>query len=106
MRLQLVKKKEIVKNMNENSNRYRRLNKGLSGDKAGKIRTFAIISPQNPLGWKNSSNEQFRKEYQRWLNNPAQYNKEKLSKIKTDELLHKIEDNGDKALRYLSLIHI
>lgn len=36
--------------MDENSNRYRRLKRALFGDSTGKIRTFAIISPENPDG--------------------------------------------------------
>lgn len=47
----------IFKRVNENSNRYRRLNRALFGDETGKIRTFAIISGQNPFG-KKASNEE------------------------------------------------
>lgn len=36
--------------MNENSNKYRRLKRALFGDDTGKIKTFAIISSQNPFG--------------------------------------------------------
>ena len=41
--------------VDENSNKYRRLKRALFGDPSGKIRTFAIISTENPLGFKDST---------------------------------------------------
>lgn len=89
-----------IKLLNENSNRYRKMNKGLFGDPSGKIRTFAIISPENPLGWKNSTEEEFRKKFNQWLDNPGRYNKDAKRTLTTDELLHVIKDSGDKAIGY------
>ena len=39
-----------VNKIEENSNRYRRLKRALFGDDTGKIRTFAILTPENPMG--------------------------------------------------------
>lgn len=46
-----------IKKLEENSNRYRRLKKALFGDPSGKIRTFAVITPENPMGEPASSEE-------------------------------------------------
>ena len=39
-----------VSKLEENSNRFRRLRRALFGDETGKIKTFAILSPENPMG--------------------------------------------------------
>lgn len=38
-----------VNKIEENSNRYRRLKRALFGDDTGKIRTFAILTSENPM---------------------------------------------------------
>ena len=60
----------------ENSNRYRRVKRALFGDPSGKIKTFAIISPENPLGLENTTDEEWREKYKKWKNNPREYNKQ------------------------------
>ena len=49
--------------LEENSNRYRRVKKALFGDPSGKIKTFAIISPENPKAWENANDTILRKRY-------------------------------------------
>ena len=86
--------------INENSNKYRRLKRALFGDDTGKIKTFCVISVENPLGWKNSSEEEFKKKYLQWTNNRKQYNQKSIENIKSTVLLHKIKETGDAALKY------
>ena len=69
--------------INENSNRYRRLKNALFGDTSGKIRTFAIISPQNPIGFKNSPDEEAQKAWEEYQANPTKYNKAKYIDCKS-----------------------
>ena len=90
----------VNETLEENSNRYRRVKRALFGDDTGKIKTFAIISPENPLGWKDSDDETFKSEFLKWTANPKLYNKDKLAEIKSDELLHKIKKTGDITLKY------
>ena len=86
--------------LSENSNKYRRVKRALFGDPTGKIKTFAIIVAENPLGWKDSTEEEFKQQYAKWTQVPQKYNKEKLDKITSTELLHKIETNGDTIMKY------
>lgn len=87
-------------NLKENSNRYRRVKRALFGDPTGKIKTFAIIAVENPLGWKDSTEEEFKRQYAKWTQVPQKYNKERLDKIKSTEILHKIENNGNTVMKY------
>lgn len=89
-----------VQKLDENSNRYRRLNKALFGDPSGKIKTFAIISPENPLGWEQSTEKEFKDKYAKWTGNPQKFNKGQLDEIKSTVLLHKIKDNGNLTMQY------
>ena len=59
--------------LDENSNRYRRVKKALFGDPSGKIKTFAIISPENPLGLKDSTDEEWLDKYRRWSDDKSGY---------------------------------
>ena len=57
----IVKAQDYLKKLNEsleeNSNKYRRVKKALFGDKNGRIKTFAIISPCNPNAEQLSAEE-------------------------------------------------
>lgn len=86
--------------LEENSNRYRKLKRSLFGDPSGKIKTFAIISPENPLGWEDSTEEEFKAQFQKWTQDPRKYNAEKLKQMKVTELLHVIQVTGEAALKY------
>ena len=97
-----MKKNELI----ENSNRYRRLKRGLFGDPSGKIRTFAIISAENPLGWKNSTEDEFKQKYLDWTKNKKQWNRERVDEIEATVLLHKIEETGNSGLRYGGFIYV
>ena len=78
------------------NNRYRRLKRALFGDPSGKIRTFAIISPENPVGV--FGEEEWEKIKQTEKANFNQANRkeleQKLSKAKA------IKYDGDKAMGY------
>lgn len=86
--------------LDENSNNYRRMKKALWGDASGKIKTFAIISVENPLGWKNSTEEEFIKKYKEWTNNPSNYNKLKTGEMKAELAAKNIEKNGDTVMKF------
>lgn len=86
--------------MDENSNNYRRVNKVLFGDKTGNIKTFCVLSVENPLGWKASTEEEFKKKFVQWFNDKKLYNEQSIQSIKSSVLLHIIEQNGETALRY------
>lgn len=90
----------------ENSNRYRRLKKGLFGDPSGKIKTFAIISAENPLGWKNSTEEEFKQRFVQWFDDKKLYNKQSVDRIESTILLHKIEETGNTGLRYGGFVYV
>lgn len=58
-----------IDNINENSNRFRRMKRALFGDDTGKIKTFAILTPENPNAIQASSeeNDKATKEFKRAL---------------------------------------
>ena len=58
-----------IDNMNENSNRFRRMKRALFGDDTGKIKTFAILTPENPNATRAPSEENQKavKEFKRAL---------------------------------------
>lgn len=91
--------------VNENK-KYFRVKRTLFGDPKGQIKTFAILSSENPLGWKDSTEEEFKQKYLKWVDNPRQYNKDSIAKIKSTELLHKVEENGETALKYSGLSYV
>lgn len=97
-----------IDKLEENSNNYRRAKKALWGDPSGKIKTFAIISPENPLEWENSTEEEFKEKYRKWLDNPQKFNKEQLSNMKSSMIKSKIKETGDRALVFgnFTYVHI
>ena len=78
------------------NNRYRRLKRALFGDPSGKIRTFAIISPENPVGVFGEEEWEKIKQAERANFNQANRKEleQKLSKVKA------IKYDGDKAMGY------
>lgn len=76
-----------------------RVKRSLFRDKNKKIKTFAIISPQNPLGWKNTSEEEFKQKYLKWKDNPVKYNSEQLKQIKSEVLADRIIKTGENTLK-------
>ena len=76
--------------------RYRRLKRALFGDPSGKIRTFAIISPENPVGVFGEEEWEKIKQAERANFNQANRKEleQKLSKVKA------IKYDGDKAMGY------
>ena len=58
LRLNTLSKNEVTKmkfkfiesNFEESNNRFKRVKNALFGDTSGKIKTFAIISPENSMG--------------------------------------------------------
>ena len=84
--------------LDENSNRYRRVKKALFGDPSGKIKTFAIISPENPLGLKDSTDEEWLEKYRKWSDDKSGYNRDAIVRLKKELLADRIEKNGDDAM--------
>ena len=91
---------EETNKLDENSNRYRRVKKALFGDPSGKIKTFAIISPENPLGIKGSDDQELKDRFLKWSDNKSAYNKEKTDELKTELIKDRIKKTGDDALKY------
>lgn len=86
-----------VEILDENSNKYRRVRRALFGDETGRIKTFAIISPENPLGWKNSTDEQLKQKYLKWLENKGAYNKEQLLKLEATLMADRLPKTNPKS---------
>lgn len=89
-----------AKRLYENSNRYRRVKRALFGDLTGRIRTFAIISPQNPKGALGSEDEDFRQNFLKYVDNPKEWNKNRLVQLKRELIADRIKATGDTALKY------
>ena len=70
--------------------------RALWGDPSGKIKTFAIISPENPYGFFGS--DEYKNAQSEYENNPSKYNKEKLNQLKK-ELTDKARKTGETGLR-------
>ena len=76
LRLNTLSKNEVTKmkfkfiesNFEESNNRFKRVKNALFGDTSGKIKTFAIISPENPMG----------------INYSREENEERLMRFKND----------------------
>lgn len=90
---------ELNDNLNE-SNNFRRVKQSLWGDPTGKIRTFAIVSPESPLAWENATDEEIIERYRKWLNNPKEYNLRASKGLKANLIQQAIMRNGDTAVRY------
>lgn len=63
-----IKFKFIESDFEESNNRFKRVKNALFGDTSGKIKTFAIISPENPMG----------------INYSREENEERLMRFKND----------------------
>ena len=88
-----------MESIKENSNRYRRVKRALFGDATGKIKTFAIISPENPLGFKNTDDKEWLQKYEKWQENKSKYNKDAVDDLKKELLADRIKKNGDTTMR-------
>lgn len=94
-----------MKVIKEDRKKERALNFSLYGDPTDTIRTWAIISSENPLGAKNASETEFHQMYSKYLNNPREYNNSASKKFKA-ELVDKMIQNGDKTLRYGAFTYV
>ncbi|MBO7730926.1 MAG: DUF3293 domain-containing protein [Methanobrevibacter sp.] len=75
--------------------------RALWGDPSGKIKTFAIISPENPVGILGAEEEKYKEMEAKYLSDPKSYNKDSLNQMK-QELVDKaknIKKTGDTGLR-------
>lgn len=77
----------------------RKIKNVLFGDNSNKIRTFAIISVSNTLQWKNSTSEQLKQKYIKWLENPSKHNKKQILNAKEDFLISQVQRKGNKYLK-------
>lgn len=84
----------------EEGNRFKRMNRTLFGDRDDKIKTFAIISPENPLGWKDTDEQEFKGKYLAWTKDKSKYNKAQIINAKEEFLAKQIERTGDDTLKY------
>ena len=84
----------------EEGNKYRRMNRTLFGGRDGKIKTFAIISTENPLGWKNTDEQEFKGKYLAWTKDKSKYNREQILNAKGEFLIKQITRTGDDTLKY------
>lgn len=79
-------------------------NQGSSGDRfgdaTGRIRSFAILTTRNPLGYDTKDEEAFRKKFLLWTKDTSKKNKAFLSEATKDTLLSKIKETGDTCLQY------
>ena len=87
-----------MKLMNE-SERYKKLKGALFGDPTGKIKTFSIVSPENPLGWDNADDEEIKERFRKWQDNPNEWNKLSKQKLTKDYLQMRVDKTGEKCLR-------
>ena len=90
----------------ENSNKYRRVKNALFGDKSGKIKSFAILSVENPLGYKYSTDEEFQKKFNLWSQNKSKYNRDMTTTVKKDFLKRQIEQTGEDTMKYGSFSYV
>lgn len=84
----------------EEGNKFRRMNRTLFGGRDNKIKTFAIISTENPLGWKNTDEQEFKGKYLAWTKDKSKYNKEQILNAKDEFLVKQITRTGDDTLKY------
>lgn len=89
----------------KNRKKERALNFSLYGDPTDTIRTWAIISSENPLGAKSASEKEFHQMYSKYLNNPREYNNS-ASKRSKAELVDRMIKNGDEFMRYGAFTHV
>lgn len=96
----LRKQKTEVNSSLEEGNKFRRMNRTLFGGRDDKIKTFAIISTENPLGWKNSDEQEFKGKYLAWTKDKSKYNREQIINAKEEFLIKQITRTGDDTLKY------
>lgn len=99
-KIDLKKQSTEVNASLEEGNKFRRMNRTLFGGRDGKIKTFAIVSPENPLGWKNSDEQEFKGKYLAWTKDKSKYNKEQIINAKEEFLIKQITRTGDDTLKY------
>ena len=81
------------------SERYKKVRRSLFGDPTGKIKTFAIVSLENPLCWKNASDEEVKERFRKWQDNPNEWNKLSKQNLTKDYLQMKVKKTGETCLR-------
>ena len=77
-----------------------KIEKTLFGDPTGKIKTFAILSVENPLGAKDYTDEAFEKKYALWKKDKSKHSRANASAVQKALLQKRIEQTGDDCLRY------
>ena len=81
------------------SERFKKVKRSLFGDPTGKIKTFAIVSPENPLGWKNADDEEIKERFRKWQDNPHEWNELSKKRLTTDYLQMRVQKTGEACLR-------
>lgn len=84
----------------DESKRYKKVQRSLYGDPTGKIRTFAIMSPENPIGALGSkSNENWAEDYVKYLRDSYKYDPKKFEEQGRKAIEERIQKTGDTGLR-------
>ena len=81
------------------SERFKKVKRSLFGDPTVKIKTFAIVSPENPLGWKNADDEEIKERFRKWQDNPHEWNELSKKRLTTDYLQMRVQKTGETCLR-------
>ena len=83
----------------DESKRYKKVQRSLYGDPTGKIRTFAIMSPENPIGALGSkSNENWAEDYVKYLRDSYKYDPKKFEEQGRKAIEASIKKTGDAGL--------
>ena len=100
-----------IKRLEENSNNLDGVRGIVTQSPNSKIRTFAIISPENPLGWKNATADEFAEKYLKYTQAKGKYNAEAYQELKDklkfnpEKYTEKIENTGNKGLQISGLTY-
>lgn len=98
----------IIHKCSKRSVKYRIVGKRkpLFRDTSGKIKTFAIVSPENPFGCKDCTEEEFKLKYAKWTGVPHKFDKDRLDSITATDILNRVKKNGELTVRYGSFKYI
>lgn len=84
----------------DESKRYKKVQRSLYGDPTGKIRTFAIMSPENPIGAiGNNDNLNWAEDYVKYLRDSYKYDPKKFESQGRKAIEAIIRKTGDAGLR-------
>ena len=84
----------------DESKRYKKVQRSLYGDPTGKIRTFAIMSPENPVGALGEEDDaNWAENYVKYLPDSYKYDPKKFEEQGRKAIEERIKKTGDTCLR-------